>query len=280
MKKFLSAIIGAVLLASCSNSNSNNNSTEDHSDFKEPTVFKNDDVEIRQIDEHTWHGNGNRVFNESIYLVEGDSLALLIDAGTVMPGLRKIVEDIVKKPVILAATHVHGDHTGMAINDWEQMWLCEADTVNIPSTMPDYNGEKLYLQDGQTFNLGGRTIEVVFTPGHTPGSVTFVDKAAHYGFSGDAFGSGNLLVFSTLSNVIASGHKMAEYMEANGIEKMYPGHYWGYNLETLQRVKDVAELSEGILAGKYEPEASNNKSLPYVVNQRGVKINYGEGNKR
>lgn len=73
---------------------------------------------------------------------------------------------------------------------------------------------------------------------------------------------------------------MAEYMEANAIEKMYPGHYWGYNLETLQRVKDVAELSEGILAGKYEPEASSNKSLPYVVNQRGVKINYGERNKR
>lgn len=28
------------------------------SNFKERTIFKNGDVEIRQLDEHTWHGNG------------------------------------------------------------------------------------------------------------------------------------------------------------------------------------------------------------------------------
>ncbi len=85
------------------------------SDFKEKTVFKNDNVEIRQLDKHTWHGNGHLVYNESIYLVEGDTAAILIDAGTQIPGLRKIAEDIVKKPVTLVLTHGHGDHAGMAI---------------------------------------------------------------------------------------------------------------------------------------------------------------------
>ena len=32
------------------------------SNFKEKTIFKNDDVEIRQLDEHTWHGNGHLVY--------------------------------------------------------------------------------------------------------------------------------------------------------------------------------------------------------------------------
>lgn len=31
--------------------------------FKEKTVFKNDDVEFRQLDEHTWHGNGHQVYD-------------------------------------------------------------------------------------------------------------------------------------------------------------------------------------------------------------------------
>ena len=63
------------------------------SNFKEKTVFKNNDVEFRQIDEHTWHGNGTLVFNESVYLIEGEKSAILIDAGTRIPGLKKIAEE-------------------------------------------------------------------------------------------------------------------------------------------------------------------------------------------
>jgi len=291
MKKIFTGVLGVMVMASCSEKNSESEKAESVSvPFNEATVYKNEDVEIRQIDEHTWHGNGHLMYNESIYIIEGDSAALLLDAGTTIPGLRKIVEGIVNKPVTLIATHVHPDHTGMAINEWESMWMNEADEVNVPAIMPDYKGEKLYLQDGQVFDLGGRSIEVVFTPGHTPGSTTFIDKEAHYGFSGDAFGSGNLLVFTTLDTVISSCDKMASYLEENGIDKLYPGHYWGNNVETLQRVKDVAEISKGILDGSIEPEMTvtqkvvdffsglfglnSVKALPYVVEQRGVRINY------
>ena len=281
MKKIFTGVLGVIVMASCSGKNSESEKAESVSvPFKEATVYKNEDVEIRQIDEHTWHGNGHLMYNESIYIIEGDSAALLLDAGTTIPGLRKIVEGIVNKPVTLIATHVHPDHTGMAINEWESMWMNEADEVNVPAIMPDYKGEKLYLQDGQVFDLGGRSIEVVFTPGHTPGSTTFIDKEAHYGFSGDAFGSGNLLVFTTLDTVISSCDKMASCLEENGIDKLYPGHYWGNNLETPQRIKDVATICEGILDGSLSPIPGNNKSLPYIVDKYGVKINYGDAQVR
>lgn len=115
------------------------------SNFKEKTVFKNDDVEIRQLDAHTWHGNGHQVYNESIYLIEGETSALLIDAGTRIPGLKMIVEDIVKKPVQLVISHGHGDHIG-AMNEWDEIWLNAGDEAILRQGA--YKGKKRYLTDG------------------------------------------------------------------------------------------------------------------------------------
>lgn len=286
------ALAAALSTAAACQSGSQDGSQGETGHYAEETVFKNSDIEIHQIDQHTWHGNGHLVYNESVYLIEGDSAALLIDAGTTIPGLKKIAESIVKKPVILAATHVHPDHTGSAIGDWDSIWICEPDTINIPSAMPQYQGKLLFLKEGQTFQLGNREIEVMLTPGHTPGSATFIDKQARYGFSGDSFGSSNLLVTTTLSDVVQSCAKMAQCMESCQIDKLYPGHYAGDNPETLQRVKDVAEISSGILSGKYSPETSIAQraiemaaamidtihvyALPNVVEDRGVRINYGQ----
>lgn len=243
------------------------------SNFKEKTVFKNNDVEFRQIDEHTWHGNGSLMFNESVYLIEGEKSAILIDAGTRIPGLKKIAEDIVKKPVELVISHGHGDHIGEMV-EWDEIWINAADEAILNPER--YKGKKKYLTDGQIFDLGGRTIEVVFTPGHTPGSTTFIDKDRHYGFSSDAFGSGNLLVFTDLSTVISSCDRISRFIKKYDVRYFYPGHYWGNNLETPTRVEDVGAICEGILRGLFTPEPGDNKALPNIVNRNGVKINYGE----
>ena len=84
----------------------------------------------------------------------------------------------------------------------------------------------------------GVSSKIVFTPGHTPGSTTFVDKDAAYGFSGDSFGSGNLLLGVDLSTLISTCKKMSAVIEKYDIKYLYPGHYFGMNKETPQRVKD------------------------------------------
>lgn len=270
MKKFYLALMATLLaLPVCA---------QDASNFKEKTVFKNDDVEIRQLDEHTWHGNGTLMFNESIYLIEGSERAILIDAGTKMPGLKKIVEDIVKKPVDLVISHGHGDHIG-AMSEWDTIWINAADEAILREGA--YKGVKRYLTDGQVIDLGGRQIEVVFTPGHTPGSTTFLDREAHYGFSSDAFGSGNLLVFTNLSTEAASAKRLMRFLEKYDIKFLYPGHYWGYNLETPQRVKDVGEMCEGLLDGTMKPNQEGERNgMQFILNDRGVKINYGPAGMR
>jgi len=240
------------------------------------TVYEDTAVVFHQIDEHTWHGCGHLMYNESMYLIEGDSLALLIDAGTVIPNLRETVESLTDKPVILAATHVHPDHTGSAIQYWDTLWMNAADEVNVPLFMPDYKGVHAYLADGQVIDLGGRHILVVFTPGHTPGSTTFLDLEHHYGFSADAFGSNNLLVCTTMTTVSSSSARLIRFMKRHDIPFCFPGHFWGDNLETQQRISDVGLVAEEILRGEHTPTPMPNPQLPYMVENYGVKLNYND----
>lgn len=241
-------------------------------------VFKNDDVIFHQIDDHTWIGSGHVMASESLYLVEGNTKALLIDAGTSIKDLDKIVATLTNKPVTLVATHVHPDHTGSAIDYFPAIFINPADTVSIPRMMPNYKGEVKFLKDGEIIDLGGRTLEVVFTPGHTPGSTTFIDKDAGYGFSGDTFGSGNLLLTTDFSTLIATCEKTIRIIDKYEIEKLYPGHFFGKNAETRQRVADMITLSKDVLSGKVKGEENPRAmlGLNLVVNDYGVRINYGE----
>jgi len=241
-------------------------------------VFKGEDVVFHQLDEHTWIGTGHAMANESLYLLEGKDIAVLIDAGTTIADLDKIVASITKKPVMLVVTHVHPDHTGSAINYFPELYINPADTVNIPRMMPDYPGEIKYLEDGEVIDLGGRQLEVVFTPGHTPGSTTFIDKAAHYGISGDSFGSGNLLLTTDFSTLLATSEKMSGIMTKYGIDTLYPGHFFGSNVETRQRVEDLGTISKDVLSGKLKGEENPRGmlGLNLIINEYGVRVNYNE----
>ena len=246
--------------------------------FKEKTIYKGEDLEIHQIDEHTWHGNGNKMACEAIYIIEGEERALVIDAGTEIKDYDKIIGTITSKPVTLVATHVHPDHTGSAVNYFDEIYINAADMVYVKAMMDDYKGEIKYLADGQVFQLGGREIEVIFTPGHTPGSTTFFDRAAGYGFSGDAFGSGNLLLFTNYSTFILTCQRVLDYMKRHNIEKLYPGHYMGVNLETQKRVADMLQMSRDVLDGKLVGEKNPNgmSGLNNIITLHGVRINYAD----
>lgn len=246
--------------------------------FSEKTVYKGDDLEIRQIDEHTWHGNGHVMANEAIYIVEGNDRALVIDAGTEIKDYDKIIAQITSKPVTLVATHVHPDHTGSAVNYFDEIYINAADMVNVKEMMGNYKGEIKYLVDGEVIDLGGRDIEVVFTPGHTPGSTTFMDKAAGYGFSGDSFGSGNLLLTTNWSTLLLTCQRTLEYMKKHNIEKLYPGHYMGVNVETQKRVADMMQMSRDVLDGKLSGEKNPQGMLGLnnVLSMNGVRINYAD----
>lgn len=164
----------------------------------------------------------------TMYLVEGDSLALLIDTGTAVKDLDKVVARLTDKPVEVIATHAHYDHVGN-IRYFDEIYLHPADLKLDTPSLHEYRGTIKPVTEGDKFDLGGRCLEVVHTPGHTPGSIVLVDYDNRMAFTGDAFGSGQLWMqlqpqvsFATL---IESCGKMIGIMAGRGVDKLYVGHY-------------------------------------------------------
>ena len=93
--------------------------------------------------------------------------------------------------------------------------------------------------------------------------------------AGDAFGSTNLLLFSgPFSTLINTCTRTADYMQKNGIDKLYPGHYHGDNPETLQRVLDELKMSREVLSGKRKGNPNNTNGLNREIFDYGVHIRY------
>jgi hydroxyacylglutathione hydrolase len=241
-------------------------------------VFSNNDVVFHQLDDHTWVGSGNKMWHESLYLVEGKDKALLIDVGTDIKDLDKIAASLTSKPLMVVATHVHPDHTGASINYFSEVYMNPADTVLVPMFMNNYKGNIKYLKDREIIDLGDRQIEVVYTPGHTPGSTTFIDKAAGYGYSGDSFGTGLLLLSLDFSTFITTCEKIISMMESYNLKYLYPGHFNDNNMETLSKIKDMCELSKDVLSDKIKgTENTESKfGLKLKVSGKGYDINYNE----
>lgn len=271
MKKTLLAVI--MMMASFIGSAQND---RNQADLDLPEVYRDRNIVFRAIDEHTWIGSGNRVASETLYLIEGKDKAVLIDAGTHIPGLDKIVAGITDKPVTLLLTHVHGDHAGAA-GCFDEVWLNPADSAYVATTMKNYKGQIRHITDGQRFELGGRTLEAFFTPGHTPGSTTFLEVGTDTGYSGDAFGNGNLLVMSDFRTLIKTCRDSYDYFLKNGYTKFYNGHFWGDNFETLDRIREIQEIAEEALAGRIEGEPSKGMgNMNRTITRNGFRFNYND----
>ena len=249
--------------------------TKNQAELDLPEVYRDKNVVFWKLDDHTWIGSGNKVSSETLYLIEGNEKAVLIDAGTSIPELDRIVGKITKKPVSLLLTHGHGDHAGAA-GCFEELWMNTADE----RMLRNYKGTVHHIGNGQRFDLGGRVLEAFYTPGHTEGSVTFLEVGTEKGYSGDAYGSTNLLVNTDLQTVINTCSESLKYYKENGYRYFYPGHYWGDNLETLGRIEDILQITKDVLAGKTdgEPAGKGGMGLNRVVTKDGFRFNYSDRN--
>lgn len=125
--------------------------------------------------------------------------AIVIDPGTPDAGLLRRLENFEVEAVLL--THAHFDHIGgveavrqkfgcpVYMHGAEQDWLTDArknGSAGWPGVTPPINGnppDKL-VSDGEELALLGETFRVLHTPGHSPGSVSYV--CGDIVFAGDA----------------------------------------------------------------------------------------------
>jgi glyoxylase-like metal-dependent hydrolase (beta-lactamase superfamily II) len=229
----------------------------------------------------------------SMYLVVGDNRALAIDAGTGFCDFKGIIENLTKLPYDVAITHGHPDHVG-GIGQFDEIYIHPADTgmVRIPYEQKVQYGEIMrnmnigyknvwgytkdnviqytklpkmkMLSDGQIFDLGGRKVTVYQAPGHSPGSVVFLDDKSRILFSGDA-ANGNvgtrIAVSTTVRYLIRLQKMRTEY------DQMYTGHisYAGtINAlsQKLQVLDDIIEAFRSLLRGDAKLEVVQNHLFP------------------
>lgn len=125
--------------------------------------------------------------NSYIIRSEGSTSCCVIDPGG---HPRKVLDYLEKNGLTLEAillTHGHFDHVG-AVKDLVAATGCSVYLHTAELTMPPKltAGELYYTHsygEGDVLNLAGLTIEVLHTPGHTPGSVCLLCEDAL--FSGD-----------------------------------------------------------------------------------------------
>lgn len=148
------------------------------------------------------------------YLILGKERALLFDTGMGISDIKKGVAELTKLPITVLNSHTHDDHVG---GNWQFDNVLGMDTdftrTNAKGSREDAQAEiapgeicgelpkgfdaKTYatkpwkisrtILDGEKIDLGGRTIEVLSTPGHTPDAISLLDRANGQLFTGDTY---------------------------------------------------------------------------------------------
>jgi hydroxyacylglutathione hydrolase len=130
--------------------------------------------------------------------------AAVIDPGAEPEKIIHAIAELELKPTILINTHGHVDHVGANkdIKDKYDIPLCihEADQKMLASVLQSglsfLLGSKAspdadrFLRDGEILDIGHQQLEVIHTPGHSPGSISL--KSNGLIFSGDTLFCGGV----------------------------------------------------------------------------------------
>lgn len=226
----------------------------------EPVFKKFTEYEIDKVGDGIWRIND---FNlSSLFVVEGEKKALVLDCGAGSGDLRgAIAGRITDKELILAATHAHVDHIG-GRGQWDKMYIGHADVPYVAENTPklrkgymDFyrlnsmladNGVTVWpaqydtiaepVYEGDKIDLGGRVLEVIETPGHTIGSVCYLDRQTRTLFTGDVVNDYNFMWLPHTSTVRQLVHTFEKLQALEGYDTIWPCHTdRSYTRELLRR---------------------------------------------
>jgi glyoxylase-like metal-dependent hydrolase (beta-lactamase superfamily II) len=164
------------------------------------------------------------------YLIVGEKRALLFDTGMGISDIKKVTSELTGLPIIVLNSHTHDDHVG---GNWEFADVYGMDTdftrKNAMGSQEDAQAEvtpdqicgalpagfdrKTYatrpwkitavILDGDRLDLGGRKLEVVATPGHTPDAIVLIDRGNGLLFTGDTYYPAPIWLFRPETNLVA-----------------------------------------------------------------------------
>ena len=187
-------------------------------------------------------------FQEHCYLLSDGEVCVVVDPGNLRPEetdeLMAAMEGL--RPVAVLLTHAHFDHIygvqGLVdrfgipvymgkgekkVKDGAEL-MCGASYMPLPGR----NWDAVELSDGQTLEFGGMSLEVIATPGHTPGGVCYFCPGERLLLSGDTlfadsigrtdlpWGDYDSEILSIMNKLIWLDHDRCDGEDVT----VYPGH--------------------------------------------------------
>lgn len=173
------------------------------------------------------------------YVVQSQDEALIVDPGDEPERVLRFIKDAGVRATRIVATHTHFDHV-LGVDGVRKAtkipFLIHADDLpmlqSMQSRVRQFMGFEVppppkvdgYLKDGELLKVGGDTIRVLHTPGHSPGSVSLGGEG--YVLTGDALFNQSIgrtdLPGGDLKTLIHSIKERLFKLDDNTI--VYPGH--------------------------------------------------------
>ena len=177
---------------------------------------------------------------ENAFLVSEGDRAVLVDPGEEAPKLLRAIESRGVKLDAILLTHTHFDHVGavapVAKATGAPVYCPELEVPVLQDIMafvpwPGFGPFESWdpehtIKGGETLELAGLTFDVRFTPGHSPGHVTYAVRGEQALFSGDVLFEGSVgrvdLPGGDWPTLLASIAALVDEFDDDAV--VYPGH--------------------------------------------------------
>ena len=186
-----------------------------------------------------------------IFLAAGTKKALIIDTGVTGKDVRAMAAIHTMLPCELLFTHADRDHVA-GKQDFGSFYMHPSEAFLYRNAQHG-TGRIAPVFDGDVIDLGDRKLEVIHLPGHTPGSITLLDRDARCLIGGDPIQEdGEIYMFGPHRNFEAYIAGLERLMEREDFDWIYPSHA----KEKVSRdvIPELIRGAKAILAGELDGE--------------------------
>ncbi len=185
------------------------------------------------------------------FLLAGSRRALLLDSCDADARLDLLVAELTDKPVTLVQTHCDADHIGASRYFADlRMHPSEFHLLRMTSDLPLAPAA---IWEWDVLDLGGRQLEVLLLPGHTPGSIALLDRENRILFSGDTVKDNVMYMFGPGRDLPAYTDSLERlYAMRDAFDAIYACH--GRLPVTSALIPDLIEGARRLHAGELSGE--------------------------